>query len=338
MVEKWITQLWQTRTKAVFLLPFSAIYLGIIMIRRWLYRHHFLKQYQAPVPVIVIGNIRVGGTGKTPLTLYLANALQKQGFHPGIISRGYKATLTSPLEVTTDSNPNTCPDEALLMAQHTSAPIFVHKKRKLAIQALLKTYPHCDVILSDDGLQHYALHRDIEIALIPTHHTDNGFLLPAGPLRELKSRLNTVDFIVSPQKSVAKNQAPTQFAPCRISMQLIPQKFYQLTHPDNIKSADTFIKEDCHAIAGIANPERFFHSLAKMGIHCPNTPFNDHHQFIAKDLPSNAIILATEKDAVKLQALKDDRIWILPIKVALEPDLTPFIVAKLTTLKIDYHG
>lgn len=338
MVEKWITQLWQTRTKAIFLLPFSALFLLILMVRRWLYRYQFLQQYKAPVPVIIIGNIRVGGTGKTPLTLYLANALQEQGFHPGIISRGYKAKRISPLEVTSNSPPNTCGDEPLFMAQHTNAPIFVHKKRKLAIQSLLKAYPHCDVILSDDGLQHYALQRDIEIALIPPHNTDNGFLLPAGPLRELKSRLNTVDFIVAPKKIASQSQAVTQFSPCHITMQFIPQAFYQLTHPDQISEADNFTTQDCHAIAGISNPERFFESLARMGINCQTTAYADHYPFTAKDLPPNAIILATEKDAVKLQVLKDDRIWILPIKVALEPDLTPFIVAKLTTLKIDYHG
>lgn len=340
MLQQWIIHLWQKRTWAILLLPLSLLYFSIIHIRRWLYRIKLFKTYHAPVPVVIIGNINVGGTGKTPLTLHLANTLQQHGFFPGIVSRGYKAKIPVPQEVTASSDPLLCGDEPTLMAQQTTAPIFVHKNRELAIKALLKAYPQCDVILSDDGLQHYALHRDIELAVLDLPRSiGNGWLLPAGPLRETIQRLKTVDFIIYHQSD--KTPTPSlsvQTAALPIHMQLFPQAFYQLTQPTHHQTADYFMDKACHAITGIGHPARFFTSLQQMGIACQYTAFNDHHPFTAKDLPADDIILLTEKDAVKLAGLKDDRIWVLPIEVKLEPNLTTLIVAKLTTFKADHHG
>lgn len=336
MIQQAIAQLWQKRTWSFLLLPLSICYFFIIQIRRQLYRLNIFCTYRAPIPVIVIGNINVGGTGKTPLTLHLANTLQQEGFFPGIISRGYKASIRQPCEVRADSDPVLYGDEPTLMAQHTTAPVFVHKKRSLAIQALLKAYPHCNVILSDDGLQHYALHRDIEIALLEIPHSlGNQWLLPAGPLREPVSRLKDVDFVVYHQETPLTSLFPSSATP--IHMQLLTQQFYQLTQPSHQKTSSYFTHKNCHAITGIGNPTRFFKTLSQQGIKCAFTAFADHHHFTAKDLPKAEIIFVTEKDAVKLKALKDDRIWVLPVQVQLEPNLTSLIINKLTHLSGN-HG
>jgi tetraacyldisaccharide 4'-kinase len=174
--------------------------------------------------------------------------------------------------------------------------------------------------LCDDGLQHYALQRDIEIAIVDTSRfTENNFLLPAGPLREASSRLDTVDFIV---------YHGARPSPHGLQMQLQAGLFYQLTQRRQ-EQASYFVKRNCHAITGIGNPTRFFNCLKQMGIACQTTLFPDHHIFSVTDLPSSDIIFVTEKDAVKLTSLKDDRIWVLPVTAQVEPDLVNLLLTKL---------
>jgi tetraacyldisaccharide 4'-kinase len=335
-MEKWLISLWQTRTWVTFLLvPLSFFYWLISQTRRLLYQKNIFPRYSAPIPVIIIGNITVGGTGKTPLTLHLVQSLQKQGFFPGIISRGYKARLTQPQQVRQDSDPSVCGDEPVLMANATHAPIFIHHKRARAIHALCQTYPQCNVLVCDDGLQHYALQRDIEIAVIDTTQpVGNGLLLPAGPLREPPARLRTVDFVVyNGNEPVA---LPHFTSP--ILMQLQPSYFYQLSHPTLKQPVDYFVKQSCHAVAGIGNPRRFFATLQKLGLDCPATAFPDHHAFKKADLPASDIILVTEKDAVKLARLKDDRIWVLPVHAITEPELGELVATRLHKLKAEQYG
>ena len=335
-MEKWLLSLWQTRTWAILpLLPLSLLYWVISKTRRLMYQSNIFCQYKAPIPVIVVGNISVGGTGKTPLTLYLTQALQQQGFSPAIISRGYKARVTYPQQVTRDSNPSVCGDEPVLMAQYTNAPIFIHRKRALAIKALCQAYPRCDVIVCDDGLQHYALQRDIEIAVVDTTRPiGNGLLLPAGPLRETPARLNEVDFVVY---NGTENISLSLINP-PIHMLLQPGYFYQLTHPNCQQAAPYFMSKSCHAIAGIGDPARFFQTLQSLGLECRHTAFPDHHTFQKTDLPSSEIIFVTEKDAVKLTGLKDDRIWVLPVHAVTQPDLGKLLVTKMNQIKAEYNG
>jgi tetraacyldisaccharide 4'-kinase len=300
-----------------------------------MYQKNVLLRYKAPVPLIIVGNISVGGTGKTPLTLYLTQALQKQGFSPGIISRGYKAHVAYPQQVTRDSDPHLCGDEPVLMANYTTAPIFIHRKRALAIKALCQAYPQCDIIVCDDGLQHYALQRDIEIAVIDTARPiGNGFLLPAGPLRETPARLSEVDFVIyNGTENVHFSQVMTP-----IRMQLQPGYFYQLIQPSCQQTVTYFMTKRCHALAGIGNPSRFFHTLQSLGLQCPCTAFPDHYVFQKADLPASEIILVTEKDAVKLKGLKDDRIWVLPVHAATEPDLGELLVPRINKIKAKCYG
>lgn len=336
MLEQWITTQWQKRTVAsVLLLPLSVLYAISIRIRKCLYKNKLLPRYQAPVPVIIIGNINVGGTGKTPLTLALVKALQQHGFSPGIVSRGYKTKNKHPIQVKQDSDPAIYGDEPVLMALHTKAPIFIHRKRAQAIHALCQTYPQCDVILCDDGLQHYAIERDIEIAIIDTDRMfGNGLLLPAGPLREFPTRLKEVDFVIYH----GQKMMPCGSISPPIHMQLQTEDFYQLTQPNVRKKAAHFINQSCHALAGIGNPDRFFQSLQHMGLSCVCTALPDHYAFKRTHLPLSDIIFVTEKDAVKLRMLKDDRIWVLPVNAVTEPDLAALLVSRLRAIQAGHYG
>jgi tetraacyldisaccharide 4'-kinase len=308
----------------LLLLPISLLFRLLVATRRLLFRYGILSSVKLPVPVIIVGNITVGGTGKTPLTLWLAEQLLANGWHPGIISRGFGGSGSKPQEVLPGSDPATAGDEPVLMSQRKLCPVWVGRDRPAAALALLLAHPECDIILSDDGLQHYRLQRDAEIAVVDgLRRFGNGFLLPAGPLREAPSRLREVDAVVINGGKVA---------PGEYLMQLEGMHFYNLLNPDITATAADFHGQAVHAIAGIGHPERFFRHLNKLGLTIHAHPYPDHHQYSAEDLAygdANALLM-TEKDAVKCISFADEKCWVLRVDAQLDPALTQLLLKKIT--------
>jgi tetraacyldisaccharide 4'-kinase len=290
--------------------PLSVVFTAIAKTRRWLYQNGWLKPHRLPVPVVIVGNITVGGTGKTPLVVYVVGLLKQAGFKPGVVSRGYGGKAAHwPQTVTANSTPIEVGDEAILLAKHCACPITVGPKRVEAAQGLLARYG-CDVIVSDDGLQHYKLARDVEIAVVDgARRFGNGFCLPGGPLREPLSRLQTVDMVV-----VNGDTAGTD----EFAMQLTAAHAINLK-TNELRPLANFANQPCHAIAGIGNPGRFFAMLAKMGIPCTPHAFPDHHPYQANEIcfDDTKPVLMTEKDAVKCQSFADSRHWFVPVKAEL---------------------
>ena len=318
---------WQQRGAfALLLLPLTALFAAVAALRRAAWRHGLIKAQHPGVPVIIVGNISAGGTGKTPLTLWLAQFLQQQGKYPGIISRGYGAPATNPRVVTTDGKPEDYGDEPCLMAQRAGCPVWVGTDRVAVARALLEAHPRTDVILSDDGLQHYRLARDFEIAVIDgARGLGNGWLLPSGPLREPSARLNDVDAVV------INGRDETRAWPQALAMQLDGNRFRNLLHPEQTVSSEHFRGKRVHAIAGIGNPQRFFAQLGRLGLSCMPRAFADHHAYTAQDLAfaGNDEIVMTEKDAVKCAAFATARHWALIVNAEPDPRLGEMILARL---------
>lgn len=273
-----------------------------------------------PIPVIVVGNLTVGGTGKTPTVIALYEYFMAKGLRAAIVTRGYKNKLQHfPHQVGAEDTAATIGDEALLMYQKTKAPIWLAKKRRQALEAIQQS-EQIDIIISDDGLQHYAMPRAIECVLIDgTHGFGNGYCLPAGPLREDISRLKTVDFIIiNGQCSPALKKTLSAYLHHCHYMQLDSAEIYPLNpnHPPFQKHQHSLA-----AFAGIGHPDRFFTSLSNDDIRFTPYPFEDHHHFVKKDfdIPETCIIM-TEKDAVKCHGLTDKVIYVLPVKAHL-PEL-----------------
>jgi tetraacyldisaccharide 4'-kinase len=314
----------------LLLLPISLLFNLIISVRRKLFRHGLFTSVKLPVPVIVIGNITVGGTGKTPLTLWLAEQLLAHGWHPAIISRGFGGSGQHPQAVFSNSNPDAVGDEPALMAQRQLCPVWVGRDRPATALALLLKHPECDVILSDDGLQHYRMQRDVEIVVIDgVRRFGNGFLLPAGPLRERPSRLRSVDAVVINGGSGVTVENAAQEG--TYLMQLEGIHFYNLRNPEIIVTAADFGGQCVHAIAGIGHPERFFLHLKKLGLTVQTHAYPDHHRYSPGDLDfegANALLM-TEKDAVKCISFADEKCWVLRVEAHLDTALTQLILKKI---------
>ena len=311
-----LTDIWyKDAFLGVWLMPLSFLFRDAIRFRRFLYRSGALKSYTLPVPVIVVGNITVGGTGKTPLIICMAEFLKESGYRPGIISRGYGGKAESwPQWVSAESDAKLIGDEALLIAKQTGCPMVVGPLRVEAAKALLKQ-ADCNVILSDDGLQHYALNRTIEIAVIDGERRfGNGYCLPAGPLREPIERLQSVDLVVVNGQEAEENQ---------FTMQLVGNTLINLVTGEQ-KSLDELKGVECHALAGIGNPERFFEVLASAGLIFKSQSFPDHYQFHNHDIQysDNKPVLMTEKDAVKCSPFAGIKHWYLPVKAVPETGFT----------------
>lgn len=304
---RWAMDVWyKDPFIGVWLMPFGFLFSDAVKFRRFLYRLKILKTHTLPVPVIVVGNITVGGTGKTPLIIWLAGFLMDSGFKPGIISRGYGGQAESwPQSVSAVSDAKQVGDEALLIARQTGCPMAVGPLRVDSANLLLKQ-SDCDVILSDDGLQHYALNRDIEIAVIDGERRfGNGYCLPAGPLREPIERLERVDFIIVNGEKYEDRE---------FSMLLVGDQVVNLVTGEQ-KSLQEFNGVECHALAGIGNPDRFFKLLEMAGLTCMTHSFPDHYQFQRHDIEfaDNRPVLMTEKDAVKCTAFAGKQHWYLPV-------------------------
>ncbi len=306
---RWITDVWyEDHFIGALLMPLGFLFSDVVKFRKFLYRIGVLKRHKLSVPVVVVGNITVGGTGKTPLTIWLANLLQASGFKPGIISRGYGGKAEDwPQRVTPDSDPHFIGDEALLMAKQTGCPIAVGPIRAAAAQLLIAE-AGCDLIISDDGLQHYALHRDIEIAVVDGERRfGNGYCLPAGPLREPIERLNSVDFVIVNGDAYEENE---------LAMRLVGDELVNCS-TGTLKNLSDFKDVECHALAGIGNPKRFFKVLESAGIPCKAHSFPDHHQYQSNEIVfgDDKPVLMTEKDAVKCMGFAGAQHWYLPVKV-----------------------
>lgn len=323
---------------AVVLLPLSWLFAALAALRRWLFRHGVLRQERMAVPLIVIGNITVGGSGKTPVVLWLAQLLRNRGFHPGIISRGYGGSAEAPRVVLDADAPALVGDEPLLLARRSGCPVWIARRRVAAARALLAAHPECDVLIADDGLQHYRLARDFEIAVMDERGVGNGWFLPAGPLREPLSRLAGVDAIVLNGGAFPTHLALPQSVP-RYPMKLFGTVFYRLDAPADACSAADLRGKRLHAIAGIGNPQRFFDHLHRLGLEFIAHPFPDHHRFCAADLdfPDADALLMTEKDAVKCagMGLQETRVLRVDAQVSADvsgrhgPDLVDLILEKL---------
>lgn len=304
------------------LLPFSFVFRLIIAIRRWLYQHHYFKSTRLPVPVIVVGNITVGGTGKTPFVIWLADFLKKAGYQPGIVSRGAgSAQLQEVHAVTSSDHAKDVGDEPLMLFLRTDCPVYVGKNRVLAARTLLQQ-THCDIVISDDGLQHYALERDIECVLIDRYrHFGNQQLLPAGPLREPIHRLSSADIVIN-------------------DLTLMLGKVISVTDALQKKSLNEFANETVHAIAGIANPQSFFDVLRSNRCRLVEHVFPDHYAYRRRDFLFNdqMPILMTEKDAVKCREFAIPNTWYLEITVQPADTISQQLKMKLDLLKEKQHA
>lgn len=324
-----MTRAWLRRGPlACALWPVSLVFGALGAVRRLLFRSGLLASARLPVPVVIVGNIFIGGTGKTPFTIWLAEALRAAGFTPGIISRGHGGAGSAPRLVAGDALAAEVGDEPLLIARRSGCPVMVGRDRPAAARALLEQFPHVDVIISDDGLQHYALQRDVEIVLFDGRGAGNGWLLPAGPLREPVSRRR--DFtVVNASQAHAGNLRGALFY-----MRLAGTHAEQLIDRSRRVALPTLRDRRIVAAAGIGNPGRFFATLRGAGLEFAELPLPDHHDFL--DDPFRTldadIILITEKDAVKcgqIENLKrDPRLWVVPVTAQLDAALAEQIVEK----------
>lgn len=307
---------------ALLLLPLSWIFRFIVTTRYFLYRIKLKKKFHFPVPVIVIGNITVGGTGKTPLVIWLANFLKTKGFNPGIVSRGFGGKKQFlPCWVDSQSDPQMVGDEAVLLAKRSHCPVIISVNRVAAVRELLAK-KDCDVVLTDDGLQHYRLARDIEIAVIDGERGfGNHCFLPAGPLRESPRRLKKVDFVVHHREE--KNGI--------LTMQLFGNEFLSVNNENEYLQIENLSNKTIHAVAGIGNPGRFFSVLREKGLQVIEHVFPDHHLYCAADFYFSDLlpIIMTEKDAVKCKSFADERFWYLPVEVKIDKRFQVALLSKL---------
>lgn len=345
-METWFTHQWQRNSPWQLLLrPLSWGFAAAAAIRRFAYRHGWLESASVAVPVIIVGNISVGGTGKTPLVLALVDALTARGKHCGIVTRGYQSrSNTDPGSVIhvvpARSGFETVSDEASLLARRSGVPVYAGADRVDAAQTLLRNHAEVDVIVSDDGLQHYALQREMEICVIDgSRGLGNGALLPAGPLREPASRLRSVDAIVVNRNGRNAGAFHLDMATPAFDMTLANELFVNMKTGERVAggdAADGFAGKRVHALAGTGNPQRFFAHLARLGIRPVSTAsFPDHHAYRAAEMPGSdaEIILMTEKDAVKCGLFADARMWFMRVDAMLPAGFIELVLQKLNNGK-----
>lgn len=302
--------------------PLALLYGCVTGTRRALYRRGWLASTKLPAPVIVVGNITVGGAGKTPLVIALVETLRARGFKPGVVSRGYGGSARAPMLLDAQPDPAVSGDEPALIRLRTGVPVAVGADRSAAARLLVDA--GVDVIVADDGLQHYALARDVEICVVDgVRRFGNGRLLPAGPLREPESRLREVDFIVCNGGAAHTGEVP---------MRLALHDAVALLDASTRKSLSVFSATPVHAVAGIGNPQRFFDALRGSGVEVVEHAFPDHHRYTASDIAfaDNLPVLMTEKDAVKCLAFAKAGWWSVPVDAELPAAFFDGVVAKLT--------
>lgn len=305
---------------AALWLPLAGLFAGLVALRREAYRRRMFAVEALPVRVIVVGNIAVGGSGKTPVVIWLAEALRQRGWCPGIVSRGYGGSAAQPTAVRPLSDPAVVGDEPVLLARRTGCPVWVGRDRVAAGRALIAAHPTVDVLLSDDGLQHYRLRRDAEVVVVDETILGNTWPLPAGPLREPLGRMADANLLICHGETSARLLA--RLPPvARAKMRLEPGRFYRLGQATETCFAEDFAGQRLCAAAGIAHPERFFDSLRAMGLTLGRTlSFPDHFAYTPEDfaLEPGEVLLLTEKDAVKCASFALADAWVLPVEASID--------------------
>jgi tetraacyldisaccharide 4'-kinase len=305
---------------SILLVPLSLVFRLVVALRRLLFRLGALPSVRLHIPVVVVGNLTVGGTGKTPLVLALATALGRSGLRPGILSRGYGGRSVSPRAVTAGGEAERVGDEPLLLAERSGCPVWVGADRVAAARALCAAHPDCNLILCDDGLQHYRLQRDFEIAVEDERGLGNGLLLPAGPLREPADRR------VDAKVTNGRRPEPGVFA-----MQLVATGMYRVGDASAPLALSELSGKRLHAVAGIGNPGRFFATLSGMGLVFSAHPFPDHHAYLPVDLQfaDCDFVLMTEKDAVKCRRFARRDLVAVRVDAEVDPALTELILERI---------
>ncbi|HEX4798645.1 MAG TPA: tetraacyldisaccharide 4'-kinase [Burkholderiales bacterium] len=305
---------------SILLIPVGLLFRFLVALRRLLYRLGALPSARLRVPVIVVGNITVGGTGKTPLILALAETLRRKGRRPGILSRGYGGALAGPRAVGAEDSAEGVGDEPLLLAERSGCPVWIGADRAATGRALLAAHAECDVILCDDGLQHYRLRRDFEIAVEDERGHGNGLPLPAGPLREPASRRVDAMVVNGPQPKLGA-----------FRMRLAPAGFYRVGERSAPVARSELSGRRLHAVAGIGNPKRFFDELARMGLNFTAHPFPDHHRFRPADLEfaDCDLVLMTEKDAVKCRRFGRRDLIAVAVDAEVDPAVGDLILERI---------
>ena len=319
-------RLWaRTGALTLLLLPFSALFAAAAALRRLAYRRGWLAVVRVGVPVIVVGNLTAGGSGKTPMAIWLVNHLRARGYRPGVVSRGYGGHARGCVDVNASRSPAEVGDEPLLIHLKTGAPVVVGRDRVSAARTLLARYPGVDLIVADDGLQHYRLARDLELVVVDAAAGfGNGWPLPAGPLREPRSRLQTADALI---QVVRPGAQPRDFAGWRADF--VAGRAWCLRSPDVRRPLEDLPQGEWLAATGIGRPEGFFDLLATHGVRFKPRAFADHHAFAAGELPVDGRVLMTEKDAVKCRDFAGADWWAVELEAVPEPAWVDWLDARI---------
>lgn len=324
---KRIDAFWYSQNPVAWLLlPLSFVYRLLILVRRIFYYTGLFKKYKLPVPVIIVGNISIGGTGKTPLLIALCELLKQQGYRPGVVSRGYRGEVVGEHFVTKEDKADFIGDEPYLISERTQCPLVVGRNRVAAAKLLLAN-SNCNIILSDDGLQHYRLERDIEIAIVDVNRRfGNGFCLPSGPLREPVSRLKHVDIVVD-HYSGSPPENPDNFF-LRFSRVINTQS-------GESKNIDDFKDRPVHAIAGIGHPVRFFDQLRRNHIAIIEHAYPDHYKYTSSELEfvDGYNVLMTEKDAVKCKSFSNTKLWYVSVDAEMSDHFKKHFLSEVNSIK-----
>lgn len=336
-LRRYVERLWYTRHPARWpLAPLAVAFCAAAGLRRRLLRAGRDPRRRFPVPVVVVGNLSVGGTGKTPLVVALVEALREGGWNPGVVSRGYGGRRREePLEVGPETPVGQAGDEPVLLARRAGCPVVVGRDRRAAVEHLLRRHPGCDVVLADDGLQHYGMYRDLEIAVVDAGRgLGNGWCLPAGPLRESPGRLRHVDWVVVN----GAGEVPGLRVDAR--MRLEPGTPYNLLRPGQSRPLADFRSAPVAALAGIGDPERFFALLRRAGLAVQARAFADHHRYVPRDLAfaGGRPLLMTEKDAVKIRPFARPSHWVVPVAARPEREFLEAVARSLRACRDTREG
>ncbi len=328
MFSAWLQRQWFERSSLPLVLfifvPLVGLYRALFLLKRF-----FSTPQALSVPLVVVGNFVLGGTGKTPLTLSLAKSLKSKGWVPGIVSRGYGRKSDVIMPVTTETHAELCGDEPLLLAR-LGCPVWVGRSRFEAAKAMLEAHPEVNVVICDDGLQHWSFLPDFKIAVFDQRGIGNGWCLPCGPLREPARNISSVNAIVV---NGGDNGSLGRFPSDAVtySMRLLPDQFYALDAPNIRSTREHLVHKKLFAIAGIGAPEKFFQTLREMGLIFEAHAFPDHHAYSKEDLAfaASGVLLMTEKDAVKCKNIVHSEAWVLPVHAQVSDELLDHLVEKI---------
>lgn len=328
LAERWLAAAYRGDAWLVALRPLEVLYRWAVARRAAAYAEGRKATWRAPVPVIVVGNLTLGGTGKSPLVAWLAGHLAERGLRPGILSRGYGGDSDAyPLLVDDATPASRCGDEPRMLADQTGVPVVVDPDRPRGARRLLEA--GCDILVGDDGLQHLALARDLELVVVDgARGFGNSRCLPAGPLREPLSRLASVDAVVVNGEPRAALPVPAR------SMALVPAAWRRLGDGARHAVEAPPFTGPVHAVAGIGRPARFFETLAALGVEAIPHPFADHHAYRAEELDfgDDRPLVMTAKDAVKCRGLAPAESWVLEVAAEPEPAFVAWLDARLAAL------